>query len=92
MNEGQTPDKRITMTIRVGADAKQEPVIPWITWHFTEADNEDVMNHCYADLERIDAILRELELLRIGTGLPADEEMPGEEGEEVRRRFRRKLL
>jgi len=80
LNEGQTPEGRITMSIRVGADAEEESVVPWITWHFTEADDQDVMNHCYAGLKKIDVILRELELLRIGMGLRADEEMPADEG------------
>ena len=33
------------------------------------------MESCYAGLERVDAILKELEQLRVGAGLPADEEI-----------------
>jgi hypothetical protein len=79
--EDETPDGRIRTRIRVGADAQEEEVVPWITWHFSEKDKEDVMNHCHAGLEKIDAILKELELLRIGMGLPPDEEIPAEDGE-----------
>lgn len=58
--EDQTPDGVIRTRIRVGADAQEEEVVPRITWHFSEMDNEDVMNHCYAGLEKINAILKEL--------------------------------
>jgi hypothetical protein len=62
--------------IRVGKDAHEEAVEPWITWHFTEDDQEDVMNHCHVGLERLDAILKELESRRGEMGLVADEEIP----------------
>lgn len=79
LSEDQTPDGFIRMMIRVGKDAEEEPVFPWITWHFTEQDEEDVMNHCRAGLEKIDSILKELALLRIGIGLLPDEEISADE-------------
>lgn len=74
--EDSTPEGVITTKIRVGKDAPEEAVEPWITWHFTEDDHEDVVNHCYVGLERLDAILKELETCRAETGLVADEEIP----------------
>lgn len=74
--EGQTREGVITTKIRVDKDSPEEEVEPWITWHFAEDDHEDVMNHCYAGLERLDAILKELEARRAEMALPADEEMP----------------
>jgi hypothetical protein len=62
------------MAIKVGADAQEEEVVPWVTWHFSETDKEDVMSHCYAGLEKIDAILTELARLRAGMGLSSDEQ------------------
>jgi hypothetical protein len=74
--EDQTPEGVITTNIRVGKDALEEEVEPWITWHFTEDDHEEVMNHCHGGLERLDAILKELETRRAEIGLVADEEIP----------------
>lgn len=74
--EDQLPDGTIRTKIRVGANVEEEEVTPWVTWHFSETDREDVMSHCYAGLEKIDLILQELESLRIGMGLPPDEEIP----------------
>jgi hypothetical protein len=74
--EDQTPDGWIRTRVRVGADAPEEEVTPWINWHFSETDGEDVMNHCYAGLAKVDAILKELESLRLGMGLTPDEEIP----------------
>ena len=74
--EDQTPEGVITTRIRVGKDAPEEQVEPWITWDFTEDDHEDVINHCYVGLERLDAILKELETRRAEMGLVADEEIP----------------
>jgi hypothetical protein len=39
-----------------------------------------VTKHCYIGLERMDAILKELEGLRLGMGLSADEEISSDEG------------
>ena len=79
--EDSTPEGVITTKIRVAKDAPEEAVEPWITWHFTEDDDEDVMNHCYVGLERLDAILKELEARRAEMGLVADEEIPFAETE-----------
>jgi hypothetical protein len=79
--EDQTTEGVITTKIRVAKDAPEETVEPWITWHFTEGDQQDVMNHCYVGLERLDAILKELETRRADMGLVADEEIPFTESE-----------
>ncbi len=73
--DDQEPDGTIKMSIKVGVDGEPEPVEPWITWHFAEDDPEDVMNHCYAGLKKLDAMLRELRALRVGMGMPPDEEL-----------------
>jgi hypothetical protein len=70
-----TPEGFLMMSIRVGEDAPLETVEPWISWHFSSDDPADVMNHCYSGLQKMDGILRELTELRIGLGLPADEEI-----------------
>jgi hypothetical protein len=74
--ESSTPEGVITTKIRVSKDVPEEDVEPWITWHFTEDDPEDVMNHCHVGLERIDTILKELETRRAEMGLIADDEIP----------------
>jgi len=73
--ESVTPDGWLEMTIKVGEEGLPEPVEPWVTWHFGPDDSADVMNYCYSGLEKLDAILKELVNLRIGLGLPPDEEM-----------------
>jgi hypothetical protein len=73
--EDQTPEGVIKTRIRVGKDGQDEEVEPWITWHFTEDDREQVTKHCYVGLEKIDAILKELEGLRTEMGLSPDEEI-----------------
>lgn len=74
--ESQTPEGVITTKVRVGKDAPEEDVEPWITWHFTENDHEQATKHCYVGLERLDAILKELEARRTQMGLVSDEEIP----------------
>jgi len=69
----QAPDGRVISRIKVGADGIEEDVATRITWHFTEDDKTDVMQHCYSGLEKLDAILKELEALRVSMGLPADD-------------------
>ncbi len=69
------------MKIKIGVNGQEEEVTPWITWHFSETDKEDVMNHCYTGLEKIDTILKELESLRSGMGLPSDEEIPTDDSD-----------
>jgi hypothetical protein len=44
--EDSTPEGVIATKTRVGKVAPEEAVEPWITWHFTEDDPQDVMNHC----------------------------------------------
>ena len=64
-------DGEIKMSIKVGKDAEPEVVAPWISWHFSESDPQDVRNHCHTGLEKLNAILHELADL----GLPAAEEI-----------------
>ena len=47
----------------MGKEGEPEEVEPLISWHFTEDDPMDVMNHCYAGLEKMDAILNEMSSL-----------------------------
>jgi len=61
VKEGRDLDGNVTMTIKVGKDGETEPVEPRISWHFAEDDPLDVMNHCYTGLEKMDAMLKELE-------------------------------
>ena len=63
---------RLRMILTVGQDGTPEEVEPLISWHFSENDPEDVMNHCYAGLQRMDAILTELSSL----GLDKSESQP----------------
>lgn len=71
----QDPSGQMRASIQVGKDGDWEPVEPWISWHFSEDDPSDVMHHCYAGLEQIDAILKELAGLRLAEGLAEDEEI-----------------
>ena len=51
-------------------DGPEEEVETQISWHFTDDDPLDVMNHCYEGLEKMDAMLKELPAL----GLTGNEE------------------
>ena len=61
--EETDPTGQIKMRLKVGKDGPEEPVEPQISWHFTEDDPKDVMNHCYEGLEKMDAMLKELPAL-----------------------------
>ena len=63
VREQTDPTGQITMTLTVGKDGESEAVEPLISWHFEEDDPADVMNHCYAGLEKMDTILKELSSL-----------------------------
>lgn len=75
LQDGVDPTGDIKMSIKVGPDGETEPVEPLISWHFTEDDPLDVMNHCYSGLQKLETILKELSELRLSAGLPADEEI-----------------
>lgn len=70
-------DKQGWLRIKLKAtpESEWEDVEPWIVWRFKEEDEVDVINICYQGLEKVDAILKELTAIRIGMGLPADEEI-----------------
>ncbi|HEX3067498.1 MAG TPA: hypothetical protein VHX14_02910 [Thermoanaerobaculia bacterium] len=68
-------DGLIKMRMKPNAEAEEEDVTAWIKWVFKPDDEADVMESCDAGLQKIDAILKELELLRVEAGLPADEEI-----------------
>jgi hypothetical protein len=75
VTEKPDPMGEIKITLKVGKDGEVEQVEPLISWHFTEDDTKDVMNHCYDGLEKIQAVLKELVALRLEKGLPEDEEI-----------------
>jgi hypothetical protein len=75
LQEKPEPSGEIKMTLKVGKDGAVEQVEPLISWHSTEDDPKDVMNHCYDGLEKIQAVLKELAALRLESGLPEDEEI-----------------
>jgi hypothetical protein len=58
-------DGVLRMGIKLAPDSPEESVEPWITWHFDENDQTDVMEHCYAGLETLKALLEELRALGI---------------------------
>lgn len=57
---------QIKMSLKVGEDGTPEEVEPQISWHFSEDDPKDVMNHCYEGLEKMDVMLKELPALGLG--------------------------
>ncbi len=64
---------QIKMSLKVGKDGPAEEVEPQISWHFSENDPKDVMNHCYEGLEKMDAMLKELPILGLEqTEIPLD--------------------
>lgn len=69
------PDGLVKMRMKPNVNAEEEDVTLWIKWVFKPDDQVDVMESCYAGLEKIDAILKELEHLRVEAGLPAGEEI-----------------
>lgn len=75
VEEKTDPTGEIKMSLKVGEDGQAEDVEPSISWHFTEDDPKDVMNHCYEGLEKVQAILGELATLRRESRLSADEEI-----------------
>ena len=63
VREEAQPDGRIRTFLQVEKDGPEEEVETQISWHFTEDDPRDVMQHCYAGLEKLDALLKELDAL-----------------------------
>ena len=61
---------QIRMILKVGKDGPEEEVEPQISWHFSEDDSKDVMNHCYEGLEKMDALLKELSTLGLDRNEP----------------------
>ena len=56
-------DGRVRTFLQVKKDGPEEEVETQISWHFTDDDPLDVMNHCYEGLEKMDAMLKELPAL-----------------------------
>jgi hypothetical protein len=63
VREETDPTGQIMMRLKVGKEGPEEEVEPQISWHFSEDDPRDVMNHCYEGLEKMDALLKELTAL-----------------------------
>ncbi|HEY1463930.1 MAG TPA: hypothetical protein VGF44_10975 [Terriglobales bacterium] len=59
----QTAQGETRTKIKVDADGVEEEVVTRISWRFTEEDPIDVTQHCYLGLQKLDSILKELELL-----------------------------
>ena len=63
VNQRVEPDGRIRMFLKVGSADAEEEVEPQISWHFSQDDAVDVMQHGFEGLQKIDAMLKELETL-----------------------------
>jgi hypothetical protein len=63
MREETDPTGQIRMRLKVSKGGPEEEVELQISWHFSEDDPKDVMNHCYEGLEKMDALLKELRAL-----------------------------
>jgi len=60
VREEAEPNGRVRTFLKVENDGPEEEVETQISWHFTDDDPQDVMNHCYEGLEKMDAMLKEL--------------------------------
>jgi hypothetical protein len=69
IREKPEPDGRVRTFLKVDQAGQEEEVETQISWHFSEDDPKDVMNHCYEGLKKMDAMLKELHDL----GLPENE-------------------
>jgi hypothetical protein len=69
----QRDDGLVITRIKVGADGAEEEVVTEISWYFTEDDPDDLAKHCWVGLNRIRAIIGEIDALRTSMGLPPDE-------------------
>ena len=69
VREEAQPDGHIRTFLQVEKDGPEEEVETQISWHLTDDDPKDVMEHCYEGLEKMDAILKGLH----GLGLPENE-------------------
>jgi hypothetical protein len=65
VREGTDPTGQIKMRLKVGKDRPEEEVEPQISWHFSEDDLRDVMQHCYKGLEKMDCMLKEMSSLEL---------------------------
>ncbi len=63
VREEAQPDGRIRTFLQVEKDGPEEEVETQISWHFTDDDQKDVMQHCYGGLEKMGALLKELDTL-----------------------------
>jgi hypothetical protein len=60
VREEAQPDGRVRTFLQVEKDGPEEEVETQISWHFTDDDPKDVMQHCYEGLQKMDAMLKEL--------------------------------
>jgi hypothetical protein len=61
VNYDQTAAGEAKTRVKVDADGIEEEVATQISWHFTEKDKVDVAQYCYLGLQKLDAILKDLE-------------------------------
>jgi hypothetical protein len=67
--ERTEPSGEVKMFLKVGKDGTEEQVEPLISWHFSEDDPKDVMNHRHEGPQKMDVILKEL----MSLGLQSEE-------------------
>ena len=60
VREEAEPNGNIRTFLQVEKDGPEEEVETQISWHFTDDDPQDVMQHCYEGLGKMDALLKEL--------------------------------
>lgn len=63
VREEAEPNGQVRTFLKVGKDGPEEEVETQISWHFTDDDPHDGMQHCYEGLEKMDAMLKELSAL-----------------------------
>ena len=70
--ESEERDDGLVVTrIKVGADGIKEEVATEISWYFSEDDADDVMKNCWAGLNKIRAIVSEIDAVRAYAGITA---------------------
>jgi hypothetical protein len=65
VREEAEPNGQVRTFLQVGKDGPEEEVETQISWHFTDNDPYDVMQHCCEGLEKMNAMLKELSALRL---------------------------
>jgi hypothetical protein len=68
--ESEERDDGLVVTrIKVGADGIKEEVATEISWYFSEDDADDVVKNCWAGLNKIRAIVSEIDAVRASAGI-----------------------